>query len=162
MPSDTDAVDGIRSRLAELYPDLDTAAFGLTGRILRLARDIEMNRARHLSSFDLTPGDFDVLATIRRTDLGEGVNPGRLLESLLITSGGLTKRLDKLESAGLIERNPDPNDRRGTLIRILPAGTDLIDRAIPSLLKEEAEVVEAKLSTEQLDRVSAMLRRLMD
>lgn len=159
--NDTDRVDRIRERLAELYPDLDTTAFGITGRVLRLAREIEMQRAEHLASFDLAPGDFDVLATLRRTDLGDGVNPGRLLESLLITSGGLTKRLDRLEEAGHIERHPDPSDRRATRVRFSPQGLEVIDEAIPSLLEMEGASTLSRLSTNQVEQAASMLRRLV-
>lgn len=155
-----DQVDEIRERLAELYPDLDTRAFGTTGRILRLAREIESRRTQYLASFQLTPGDFDVVATLRRTDEGTGVNPGRLLKSLLITSGGLTKRLDRLEKAGLIERQPDPEDRRATLIRLTSHGLEVVDEVLPALLEMEAERIGSRLTARQIEQTASVLRRL--
>lgn len=155
-----DAVDDIRQRLAEIYPGLDSSSFGVTGRIMRLARVIEDWRTGHLAQFDLTPADFNVLATIRRRG-PDGINPGRLLESLLITSGGLTKRLDRLESAGMIARGPDPEDRRAILIRLTTEGMDVIDRAIPSLLKMEHDLLTGVLDTNGIDRTASLLRRLM-
>lgn len=155
-----DPVDKIRQRLAVLYPDLDTEVFGVTGRILRLAREIEARRAQHLASFNLSPGDFDLMATLRRTDEGEGVNPGRLLESLLVTSGGLTKQLDRLEAAGHIERHPDPGDRRATRVRLTQQGLEVIDEVLPSLLEMEGETTGSKLTASQLERMASMLRRL--
>jgi DNA-binding MarR family transcriptional regulator len=157
----TDAVDGMRDRLAALYPELDTRAFGVTGRVLRLAQAIDRLRAAHLSQFGLVPGDFDVLATIRRIEGERGVNPGRLLQSVLITSGGLTKRLDRLQAAGWMVRQPDPSDRRGTLVRLTPEGRDLIDRALASLLTREQELIERTLSGRQRDQTAANLRRLV-
>lgn len=161
MPELEDPIDAIRSRLAELYPDLDTAAFGVTGRILRLAASFERARAEHLEAFGLSPGDFDLLATIRRTEGQSGVNPRELLGAVLITSGGLTKQLDRLESAGLIGRHPDPHDRRGTLVRLTAKGTDLIDRALPSLLTSEHEQISPALTARQLEEASALLRKLV-
>jgi len=155
-----DAVDEIRQELLRLYPDLDTEAFGVIGRILRLARDIQSRRARQLATFDLTPADFDVLATMRRKG-ADGINPGTLLQSLLITSGGLTKRLDRLEGFGLIERQPDPDDRRGTLLRLTEEGANRIDGAIPSLLQEEAELLRPALNRRHLEETASLLRRLM-
>ena len=143
-----------------MYPDLDTEAFGVIGRILRLARDIQSRRARQLATFDLTPADFDVLATMRRKG-ADGINPGTLLQSLLITSGGLTKRLDRLEGFGLIERQPDPDDRRGTLLRLTEEGANRIDGAIPSLLQEEAELLRPALNRRHLEETASLLRRLM-
>jgi DNA-binding MarR family transcriptional regulator len=157
---DPDLIDEIQARLGKLYPDLDTSAFGITGRILRLARSLEVMRAAHLQSFDLTPGDFDVLATIRRRQDKGGLNPGQVLESVLITSGGLTKRIDRLEKAGLIERHPDPGDRRGTLLRLTPAGRKRIDQAISSLLEMEHEKVTAALGDRRVVESANLLRRL--
>jgi DNA-binding MarR family transcriptional regulator len=128
--------DRIRATLAAIYPDLDTTGFALTGRVFRLARALETRRAEHLAAFDLTVGDFDVLATIHREG-ADGINPRDLLRSVLITSGGLTKRMDCLEALGFIRRHADPGDRRGTLLRLTPAGVDRIDQVIPSLLEME-------------------------
>jgi DNA-binding MarR family transcriptional regulator len=157
---DQDVADEIRQELAGLYPDLDTAAFGVVGRILRLARNIETWRAEHLSAYQLTPADFDVLATIRRKG-DDGINPGTLLDVLLISSGGLTRRLDRLEAAGLIERHPDPEDRRGTLLRLTKEGARRIDEAIPSLLEWEDEHLRQVLTEGGLQETSSVLRRLM-
>lgn len=157
---ESDAVDRIRSHHTARYPDLDTRAFGVTGRVLRLAQFFESKRAEHLAAFDLTSGDFDVLATIRRTQGSDGVNPGQVLQSVLITSGGLTKRLDRLESAGLIRRQPDPSDRRATLLRLTESGAELVDRVIPSLLTMEHGFVSSVLSRTQVDQASSLLRML--
>lgn len=161
MPDTPDGIDAMRERLAELYPDLDTSAFGVTGRILRLAQAIDRRRAEHLKEFELAPGDFDVLATIRRIEGTDGVNPGRLLLSVLITSGGLTKRLDRLEAAGWVARHPDPGDRRATLVRLTAEGRHLIDRVLPSLLNREHEILAEALSDRQRDQVAGSLRRLV-
>jgi DNA-binding MarR family transcriptional regulator len=160
VPDSTDAVDRMRERLAELYPDLDTSAFGLTGRVLRVARALERHRAAHLKEFGLTPGDFDVLTTIRRIEGDAGVNPARLLQSVLITSGGLTKRLDRLESAQWVARGPDPHDRRGTLVRLTTQGRTMLDRALRSLLTEESELIGGAIPRRQRDQTAAALRRL--
>jgi DNA-binding MarR family transcriptional regulator len=153
-------MEWIRDRLAELYPQLDTEGYDVAGRIIRLAHAIETTRSEQLASYGLSPGEFDVLATVRRIDQGEGVNPGRFLESMVITSGGLSKRLDRLETEGLIERSPDPNDRRGTLIRLTPHGQAVIDEVLPLVVKSESEVIKAKLTPRQLEQTADLLRRL--
>lgn len=160
MPSQRDEVDDIRSQLADLYPELDTQAIEVTGRVLRLAQAFESRRADHLAAFDLTSADFDLLATIRRTQASVGVNPSRLLQSVMVTSGGLTKRLDRLEESGLIDRHPDPGDRRGTLVRLTPAGEKQIDTVLPSVLAMEHEFLTRELSASELEEVATLLRRL--
>jgi DNA-binding MarR family transcriptional regulator len=160
LSGDTDAVDGIRERLGELFPKLDTKAYAVTARILRLAQAIEARRAELLASHGITPGEFDVLATLRRSDEGTGVNPGRFLESLLITSGGLSKRLDRLEEDGLIERKPDPGDRRGTRVQLTRKGLETIDVVIPKLVETEGQQTRERLSDRQVEQASTILRRL--
>jgi DNA-binding MarR family transcriptional regulator len=91
----------------------------------------------------------------------DGINPGILLDVLLISSGGLTRRLDRLEAAGLIERHPDPEDRRSTLLRLTKEGASRIDQAIPSLLEWEDEVLRRVLTERGLQETSSVLRRLM-
>lgn len=160
MPSQRDEVDDIRSQLADLYPGLDTRAIEVTGRVLRLAQAFESRRADHLATFDLTGADFDLLATIRRTQGRVGVNPSRLLQSVMVTSGGLTKRLDRLEESGLTQRHPDPGDRRGTLVRLTSAGEKQIDTVLPSVLAMEHEFLTRELTTRELEEVATLLRRL--
>lgn len=155
-----DPIDEIREHLADVHPDLDTSGFAVTGRLLRLARVVLRLRDEHLERYDLNQGDFDVLATVRRTESKHGVKPRRLLESVLITSGGLTKRLDRLEEANLVGRHPDPDDRRGTLVRLTAEGRDVIDGALATLLTAERDLVGAALDDE-VDAAAAMLRQLV-
>jgi DNA-binding MarR family transcriptional regulator len=160
LSDNSDAVDGIRERLGELFPKLDTKAYAVTARILRLAQTIEARRAVLLASHGITPGEFDVLATLRRSDDDVGVNPGSFLESLLITSGGLSKRLDRLEEDGLIERKPDPGDRRGTRVRLTRKGFEVIDVVIPMLVETEGQQTREVLTDRQVEQASSILRRL--
>jgi DNA-binding MarR family transcriptional regulator len=78
---------------------------------------------------------------------------------LMITSSGTTKRLDRLERAGLVERAPDPNDRRGVTIRLTPAGVELIDRVTDAHLANERDLI-ASLSEPERSRLADLLRKL--
>lgn len=156
-----DPIDQIRTHLADLHPALDTSGFAVTGRILRLAGVLLRLREEHLERYGLNQGDFDVLAAVRRTEGAEGVNPRRLLESVLITSGGLTKRLDRLEHAALIRRHPDPDDRRGTLVRLTAEGRDVIDQALNTLLEAENDLVRVALGGDEADAAASVLRQLV-
>jgi DNA-binding MarR family transcriptional regulator len=138
-------VDEVRGWL----PDLDVSGLPITGRILRLARYLEAGREAELVQFGLTLADFDLLATLRRRAASEPIKIRDLQFSLMLSSGGMTKRLDRLESAGLIERLPDPNDRRGTLISLSPRGLDLIDEAVPTITRYETAVVTGAIGSER-------------
>lgn len=157
-----DAIDHIRSQLDQLGIGADTDGLAVTGRLLRLARHVESAREDFLGTFRLSVADFDVLATLRRRAQPDGVKPKDLMASVMITSGGMTKRLDRLEVAGLVERHPDPEDRRGVLIMLSPSGRDLIDEVLPTLLAAEAETVRKAMGSDRdRERLVGLLRRLL-
>src|SRR5215831_2867473 len=110
-----DHVDLIIGQWARERPDLDPEPIGVIGRISRLARDIEQRLEPTYRDCGLEPGWYDVLAALRRQGEPFSLHPTDFIDALMITSSGATKRLDRLERAGLIAREPDPADRRITL-----------------------------------------------
>lgn len=159
---ETDAMDEVVEDVRAWLPDVEVAGLPITGRILRLARYLEAGREEELAQFGLTLGDFDMLATLRRRAAGDAMKIRDLQLSLMLSSGGTTKRLDRLETAGLIERLPDPNDRRGTLIKLSPIGFDLINEAVPAITRYEAEVVTSAIGSKRSRAaVEAGLRQML-
>jgi DNA-binding MarR family transcriptional regulator len=108
----------------------------------------------------LQPGEFDVLATLRRSGEPFMLSPTRLYEATMISSGGMTDRLDRLERAGLVERRPDPRDRRGKLIALTGAGRRLIDETIGRHVANEERLLSALTQDEQ-ETLDALLRKLI-
>jgi DNA-binding MarR family transcriptional regulator len=88
------------------------------------------------------------------------LSPTRLYEAAMISSGGMTNRLDRLERAGLIERRPDPSDRRGKLIALTTAGRRVIDGTIARHVANEEQLLSV-LSTAEQERLNALLRKLI-
>lgn len=140
-------MDEIVEEVREWLPGIAVDGLPITGRILRLARHLEAGRERELAAFGLTVGDFDLLATMRRRAADESIKVGDLQRSLMLSSGGTTKRLDRLETAGLIDRLPDPDDRRGTLITLSDAGRALINEAVPAITRYESELVTSAVGS---------------
>ena len=158
----TDAVDEIVNDWRVMRPDLDPVGLPITGRVLRLANHLTSRRDRTLAEFGLTVGDFDVLASLRRRASTGVVNVRDLQRSVMLSSGGMTKRLDRLESVGLIVRLPDPADRRGVLIELTGTGVDLIDEALTAVTASEREFVTGALGSHTARRhVEDGLRRLL-
>jgi DNA-binding MarR family transcriptional regulator len=158
MP-ERDGVDLIIEQWREERPELDHSPIGIVGRISRLAREIEARLERVYAEQGLEPGWHDVLATLRRSGPPFRMRPTDLTEALMLTSSGTTKRLDRLEKAGLIMRSPDPEDRRGTLITLTAAGRRLIDKVTEAHLANERNILGA-LSESDRRRLADLLRKL--
>ena len=141
-------------------PDLDANVMALVGRLLEATRLLERNWFLPLAGqFELHQGEFDVIATLRRSGSPYAMTPTDLHEGLMLSSGAMTSRLDRLEGKGLIERVPSPNDRRSTLVRLTPAGLALIDKALPLHVANEQQALSALTQKEQrqLDGLLAKL-----
>src|SRR3954454_7981975 len=144
-----DDVDDILDQWRAVRPELDPAPIGIVGRMSRLARELEARLEPVYRDHGLEPGWHDVLATLRRGGPPFRMRPTDLTASMMLTSSGMTKRLDKLEAAGLIARAPDPKDRRGTLIALTDSGLALIDAVTPDHLANEVALLSALTADEQ-------------
>lgn len=152
-----DGVDLIIEQWQRVRPELDSSPIGVVGRISRLAREIEARLEPVYREHGLEPGWHDVLATLRRS--GGTLRPTDLTNASMLTSSGTTKRLDRLEAAGLIARAPDPADRRGTLIGLTDDGRRLIDELTPAHLDNERRILGA-LSEDERRALADLLRKL--
>ncbi len=103
-----DPVDAIVDQWAAVRPELDTAAMEVFGRVYRLAREMGDRTEKAYAPFGITRGEFDALATLRRAGEPYTLSPRQLSSTLMLTTGGMTGRLDKLERAGLVRRSPTP------------------------------------------------------
>ena len=152
-----DAVDQLLVAWKETRPDLDPTPLGIVGRVIVLAQHLERSVARALADHGITLGQFDILATLRRHGPKGGLTPTQLLGSVMLSSGGMTSRLDTLERAEWIVRHPDPNDRRGVLIELTPKGKKLIDAATATRFDEAARSLPEVASSER-ENLEQMLR----
>jgi DNA-binding MarR family transcriptional regulator len=157
--AERDGVDLILEQWRRERPDLDSSAIGVVGRISRLARELEQRLEPVYRAHGLEPGWHDVLATLRRTGPPYRLRPTEFTSALMLTSSGTTKRLDRLEQAGLITRGADPADRRGTLITLTPKGLELIDNVTEAHLDNERQLL-ASLSDAEQNRLADLLRKL--
>lgn len=161
MPEgNTDHTDRIVEQWRRERPDLDVSPLAVFGRLLRAAHLADRELSRGLEGHGLQPGWFDVLAALRRAGRPYALNPTDLMAATMLSSGGITKRLDRLSAAGLIERRPDPADRRGTLVRLTRKGRSVIDRALEAHLANEERLLLA-LAPADRRRLDHLLRRLL-
>lgn len=139
---DTDMVDRIISQWERQRPDLELGSMALIARLKRCSQLIGPKLDSVYQAFDLSAGDFDVLATLRRAGLPYCLSPTALFDSLLLTSGTMTHRLKRLEARGLIERLPNPADARSLLVQLTGQGLDVIDRAVSAHVANEDRILQ--------------------
>ena len=159
-PSVRDAIDRIADQWARERPELDVSPIDVIGRISRLSRLLEKSIEETFASFGLGRGGFDVLAALRRAGEPYRLSPTELYNSLLISSGAMTNRIDRLEQIGLVERTPDPDDRRGVSVGLTPEGKKLIDVAVEQHYANERRLLRG-LSVDERDALSQLLRKLL-
>ena len=155
-----DAVDAILQQWQRERPDLDVTTTGILGRISRIAALVDQAMDRVLEPHGLTGGDFVVLAALRRSGMPYRLTPTALTRSMMVSSGGTTKRLDRLEARGLIRRDPDPSDRRGTLVTLTHAGLATINTVASEHVQNEQRLL-ATLSPDQRNTLTRLLRELL-
>ena len=155
-----DEVDRLVAAWRRERPDLDVEPLEVLSRVSRLARHLDRARRLAFAEHSLEPWEFDVLTALRRAGTPYQLSPGQLLTQTLVTSGTMTNRIDRLAKKGLVERLPDPSDRRGVLVRLTGAGKRTVDGAFETLLAGERELL-ADLSEQDRTQLATLLKRLM-
>ena len=156
----SDPVDEILAQWQKERPDLDVSPMGIIGRMTRLAKYLKLEIGKTFAQFGLNPGEFDVLATLRRSGQPYRLSPTELYNSMMVSSGTMTNRIDGLEKAELVQRLPDPSDRRGTLIQLTDKGFDLIERTVEAHVINEHRILEA-LDKSELETFTILMRKLL-
>ena len=142
-------------------PDMDMLPMEALGRLHEASILVARERQAPLyARYGLQQGEFDALATLRRSGAPEGLTPTALFEAAMMSSGGMTARIDRLEKAGLVARAPHPTDRRATLVRLTERGFDLIETIMPEH-EEAARDILAPLSLDEQKTLNALLARLI-
>lgn len=154
-----DGVDAILDQWRAERPDLDLSGMSVIGRISRLERELRPRLEEVFARHGLEGWEFDVLATLRRSGPPFRLTAGDLLERMMISSGTVTHRINRLEGRGLIAREADPSDGRVVLVALTPAGRRLIDAAVEDHTANEAALVAA-LSPAERERLIRLMRQL--
>lgn len=158
-PSPTDQVDEIVDQWSRERPDIDVSGMAIIGRISRLERIIRPHLDAVFARHDLESWEFDVLATLLRHGHPHQLTPGRLLDSMMITSGAMTNRIDRLERRGFVTRSKSPTDGRQVLVTLTQEGRVRVDAALVDHAANEVTLVDA-LRADQREQLIDLLRLL--
>lgn len=155
-----DHVDFVVAQWAKAMPSVDASSMEIFGRMVRIQKHLDHLRVKALAHYGFKEGEFDVLATLRRAGAPYRLTPTELYRSLLITSGAMTNRLARLESAGMVERVADSNDRRSSQVALTVQGKELIEQAVFTHTEIQERVL-ASLGVEQRQTLAKLLKLVL-
>ncbi|MCT6698618.1 MarR family winged helix-turn-helix transcriptional regulator [Rheinheimera sp. 4Y26] len=155
-----DLVDAVIQQWQQERPDLNPAPMAVMGRLVRSCALFDRELSTVFSEFGLNGGEFDVIATLRRSGKPYTLTPNQLLQTLMLTSGSMTNRIDKLEEKQLVMRSPDPHDRRGVLVSLTTKGLEIIDKALVRHLAKGDQLLAA-LSQAEREQLAQLLKKLL-
>ena len=158
--SEPDAIDRLMAQWKRERPDLDADAMGTVGRVNRVVQVLTPRVEAVMKRHGLNIGEFDVLASLRRSGEPYRLSPTALHSALLVSSGAMTNRLDRLEERGLIERLPDPADRRAIQVALTDAGRELIEEAVTEHV-DNLQRLLAPLTRAERDELDRLAKKLL-
>jgi DNA-binding MarR family transcriptional regulator len=160
VEDEPDRVDQVIEQWRRELPHLDPTAKAVTGRLVRGGDLVRARIAAMVAPLGLRSGDFGLLSALRRAGSPYELSPTDLRQGLVITSGGLTLQVERLERDGLVRRRPNPADGRGTLVGLTPAGKDLVEQAVVLHSELEHELVSG-LTPREMATLARLLRKLL-
>lgn len=155
-----DRVSDFLAQWARERPDLEVSPMGVVGRLGRASELLSRGIQGYFAKHGLQPGQFDVLATLRRAGNPHTLTPGELADSTMRSQAAMTNRLAGLEAKGLIERRTDPDNRRSVLVTLTDEGLSLVDRVVEGHMDNERALL-APLSRAEQARLAGLLEKLL-
>ncbi|WP_340616231.1 MarR family winged helix-turn-helix transcriptional regulator [Xenorhabdus entomophaga] len=150
-----DHVDRLLIQWEQQRPDLDPSSMGVIGRLCRVNKIIEQRLQHAFKEHGLSAIEFDILATLRRNNMP--MTPTEMYQSVMLTSGAMSTRIEHMVQRGLIERTANEEDRRSCKIFLTPEGKALIDKAVESHLENQKNILESLTETQQ-EQLATLLR----
>lgn len=155
-----DIVGRIVREASQAWPGYEDSSLEVVLRLLRSYHFIDQALIRGLVDYGISPAEFGVLIELRLAGPSYKMTPTQLYSRLLVTSGGMTGRIDRLEKRGLLCRSPDPQDRRSILVELTGNGLDLIEGAAHTHYRIMEHLTEV-LDSEERERLASLLRKLL-
>ena len=158
MPDDL--TDRVLSGWREAQPELEFDALQVTGRLSRIGPLLARRQESVFSRFGLSRGEVGALSALRIAGPPHRLSPTRLGRGLMLSSAGVTSRIDRLERRGLVRRLADPDDRRGIIVELTDQGLEIVDSAVAAVTISDRQLLE-RLDAQDIAQLEAILRKLL-
>jgi DNA-binding MarR family transcriptional regulator len=155
-----DLMDGLLARWSAARPDLAITELGVTGRLSRLGQHMADRDDAVFGRFGVARGEVGLLSALRVAGPAHRLSPTQLGRGLMLSSAGVTSRLDRLERRGLVARLPDPADRRGIIVELTPEGLELVDDAVAAKTQADRQLL-GRLDAADVAALEDLLRKLL-
>lgn len=155
-----DLTDRLLRSWAGARPDIDFQALHVTGRLSRIGPLLARRQEAVFDRFGLNRGDVGVLSALRIAPAPHRLSPTRLGRGLMLSSAGITSRIDRLEARGFVRRLPDPDDRRGVIVELTPDGLEVVDTAVAALAVSDRQLIE-RLDPSDAAALEGLLRKFL-
>src|SRR3954447_9561953 len=154
-----DTTDRLLSGWTQARPELEVQELQVTARLARIGPHLARRQEEVFGRFGLNRGEVGLLSSLRIAQPHQ-LSPTRLARGLMLSSAGVTSRIDRLERRGFVRRLPDPNDRRGVIIELTPEGLDAVDAAVTALAASDRQLLE-RLDADEIEQLESLLRKLL-
>ena len=155
-----DTTDRVLSGWDETRPDLAVGALQVTARLSRIGPHLAKRQEEVFGRFGLSRGEVGALSALRISGPPYQLSPTRLAKGLMLSSAGITSRIDRLERRGLVRRLDDPDDRRGVIIELTDEGREVVDEAVAALAISDRQLLE-RLDPQEVEQLEGLLRKVL-
>jgi DNA-binding MarR family transcriptional regulator len=155
-----DLTDRVLAGWRDANPEIEVGALQVTGRLSRLGPLLARRQETVFSRFGLNRGEVGALSALRIAGPPHRLSPTRLGRGLMLSSAGVTSRIDRLERRGLVRRLADPDDRRGVIVELTDQGLEVVDAAVTAVSISDHQLLE-RLDSREIAQLEAILRKLL-
>jgi DNA-binding MarR family transcriptional regulator len=155
-----DFVDDVLGSWRSTSPSIDTAPLEITGRLSRIGPLLGRRQEGVFSRFGVNRGEVGALSALRVAGPPHRLSPTRLGHGLMLSSAGVTSRIDRLERRGLVRRLPDPDDRRGVIVELTDEGAKVVDEAVRAVAESDRQLLE-RFDGDEMTQLQALLKKLL-
>jgi DNA-binding MarR family transcriptional regulator len=155
-----DTTDRVLTGWEESRPDLEVGALQVTARLSRIGPLLARRQEEIFDRFGLSRGEVGALSALRISGSPYRLSPTRLAKGLMLSSAGITSRIDRLERRGFVRRLDDPDDRRGVIIELTDEGREVVDEAVAALAISDRQLLD-RLDPQEVDQLEGLLRKVL-
>jgi DNA-binding MarR family transcriptional regulator len=155
-----DLTDRVLGGWTEARPELEVGPLQVTARLSRIGPLLARRQEVVFGRFGLSRGEVGALSALRIAGPPHRLSPTRLGKGLMLSSAGVTSRIDRLERRGFVRRHPDPDDRRGVIVELTEQGIEVVDSAVAALAISDRELME-RLDPDEVAQLEGLLRKFL-